>query len=87
MTLWIISNIAGSLLGAATSKWFADTIAGRWCYKKFESIANWASNRYGIDILDKEQIKWKTKYPNVAKKIEELETRIKELEYDGLDKK
>ena len=78
MTLWIISNIAGSLLGAATSKWF---------YKKFESIANWASNRYGIDILDKEQIKWKTKYPNVAKKIEELETRIKELENDGLDKK
>ena len=46
MWLWIVSNIAGSLLGAATTRWFKDTKAGVWCYKKYEAIANWATDRY-----------------------------------------
>jgi hypothetical protein len=80
MWIWLLSNIAGSLLGAATTEWFKDTKAGKWCYARFVSIANWASKRYNIDILDREQIAWRRKYPNVAKKIDELEERIKKLE-------
>ena len=49
-------------------RWIKDTKVGIWGYKKFEDIANWAQERYGIDILDKEDIAWKTKYPKVAKK-------------------
>ena len=80
MWLWILSNVAGSLLGAASTKLFKDTRAGHWCYNKFDYIADWAAERYGVDILDKENIAWKSKYPNVSKKIDELEAKIVELE-------
>ena len=73
MWLWIVSNVAGSLLGAASTKWFKDTRAGVWCYDRFDDIAEWATKRYGIDILDKEGIAWRAKYPNVAKEIDSLQ--------------
>ena len=82
MWLWLISSIAGSLLGAASTRWFKDTRAGVWCYTKYDDIANWAVERYGIDILDKEAIAWCTKYPNVAKRTDELEHRINFLELE-----
>jgi hypothetical protein len=82
MWLWLVSSIAGSLLGAATTKWFKDTRAGIWCYNKYDAIADWAVKRYGIDILDKEAIAWRTKYPNVAKRTDELEHRINFLELE-----
>jgi hypothetical protein len=79
MWLWIVSNVAGSLLGAASTKWFKDTRAGVWCYDRFDDIAEWATKRYGIDILDKEGIAWRTKYPNVAKEIDSLRKDIDAL--------
>ena len=80
MWFWVVSSIAGSLLGAASTAWLKDTKAGVWGYKKFECIANWAKDRYGIDILDKEDIAWGTKFPSVAKKVDELEQRLHDLE-------
>jgi len=80
MWLWIVSNIAGSLLGAATTEWFKDTKAGKWCFDKYLRIAYWANDKYGIDVLDKEEIDWRNKYPKVANKIDELELRIEKLE-------
>ena len=82
MWLWLVSSIAGSLLGAATTRWFKDTKAGVWCYKKYEAIADWATERYGIDMLNEEDIAWRTKYPNVAKRTDELEQRINFLELE-----
>ena len=79
MWLWMVSSIAGSLLGAASTKWFKDTKAGLWCYDKFEDIADWATKRYGIDILDKEGIAWRRKYPNVEKQIDELNAEVDAL--------
>jgi len=79
MWLWIVSNVAGSLLGAASTRWFKDTRAGVWCYDRFDDIAEWATKRYGIDILDKEGIAWRTKYPNVAKEIDSLRKDIDAL--------
>jgi|TARA_B110000503_G_scaffold141153_1_gene233848 hypothetical protein len=79
MWLWIVSNVAGSLLGAASTKWFKDTRAGVWCYDRFDDIAEWATKRYGIDILDKEGIAWRAKYPNVAKEIDSLRKDIDAL--------
>jgi hypothetical protein len=80
MWIWIVSNVAGSLLGAATTEWFKDTRLGKWCFDKYLCIVYWANEKYGIDILNKEEVSWKTKYPNVAKKMFELERRIEELE-------
>ena len=76
----MVSSIAGSLLGAATTEWFKDTKAGKWCFDKYLDIAYWANEKYGLDILDKEEISWRKKYPGVNKQIMKLESRVRELE-------
>ena len=79
MWFFLISSIAGSILGNATDSWFADTKLGVWFYKKVDNVSTWASKKLGMKIL-KDEDNWKTKYPNVAMKIEELEAKIEKLE-------
>ena len=79
MWFFLISNIAGSILGSAADSWFADTKAGIWFYNKVDDVSTWASKKLGLKIL-KDENNWKTKYPNVAMKIEELEAKIEKLE-------
>ena len=64
MWIWVVSNIAGSLLGAASAAWIKDTKLGVWGYSKFEDIA------------------WRTKYPNIAKRIDNLEQRLHRIEVE-----
>ena len=85
MWFWAISAIAGSILGSASSAWFEKTAMGRWFYKKVDNIYNWAAKRYGLEILKSED-KWRKKHPNVAKKMDDLEERIEELEKWFVDK-
>ncbi len=79
MWFWAISAISGSILGSAKSSWFEKTAMGRWFYKKMDNIYNCAANRYGLEILKSED-KWKKKYPNIAKKMDDLEQRLHKLE-------
>tara|TARA_B100000085_G_scaffold15851_1_gene13627 strand:- start:611 stop:874 length:264 start_codon:yes stop_codon:yes gene_type:complete len=79
MWFWLISAIAGSILGGATESWFAETKFGIWFYKKVDQIYTWAAKKLNIKILENEE-KWKKKYPNVANKIDTLEKRVKYLE-------
>ena len=79
MWFWLISSIAGSILGSATDSWFADTKLGRWVYQKVDDVASWASKKLGLKVLQDEN-NWRKKYPNVSKKIDDLEARIKQLE-------
>ena len=79
MWFWLISSIAGAILGNAADSWFADTKLGIWLYKKVDDVATWASNKLGLKVL-RDENNWRVKYPNVAKKIEELEARISNIE-------
>ena len=79
MLLFLISSIAGSILGNATDSWFAGTKMGKWFYRKVDDVASWASRKLGLKVLQ-DETNWKTKYPNVSLKIDSLETRIKQLE-------
>ena len=79
MWFFLISSIAGSILGNAADSWFADTKLGVWVYKKVDDVATWASNKLGLKVL-KDENNWRVKYPNVAKKLEELEARISNIE-------
>ena len=38
MWIWLLSNIAGCVVGDAVAKWFEKTALGRWFYKKLDSI-------------------------------------------------
>jgi len=82
MWFFLISSIASSIIGMAAESWFADTKLGVWFYKKVDNVSTWASEKLGLKILQDEQ-NWKTKYPNVAVKIEELEARINYLEKEN----
>ena len=79
MWFWIVSSIAGSILGNAADSWFADTKVGIWFYKKVDDVSSWASKKLGLKVLQDEE-NWKVKYPNVSNKLEELEARLKKLE-------
>ena len=79
MWFWIISSIAGGILGNAVDGWFANTKLGIWFYKKVDNVSTWASNKLGLKVLQDED-NWKKKYPNVSKKLDNLEARINKLE-------
>ena len=79
MWFFLISNIAGSILGSAANSWFADTKLGIWFYKKVDDVSTWASKKLGLKVL-KDENNWKKKYPNVAKKFDVLEARLEKLE-------
>ena len=68
MWFFLISNIAGSILGSAADSWFADTKLGIWFYNKVDDVSTWAS---------------KKKYPNVSKKLDELEARLEKIEKEN----
>jgi len=82
MWFFLISNIAGSILGSATNSWFADTKLGIWFYKKVDNVSTWASKKLGLKVLQDEN-NWKKKYPNVSKKLDELEAKIEKLEKEN----
>ena len=72
---WIIKTIAGSIIGSAFSAWFENTLLGVWMYAKIDQIMNWAAKRYDLSILERED-RFLKKYPNVAKRIADLEAKI-----------
>ena len=79
MWFWLVSAIAGSILGIAADSWFSQTKLGMWFYKKVDDVSTWASKKLGLKVLQDEE-DWKKKYPNVALRIEKLEARLKKLE-------
>ena len=79
MWFFLISNIAGSILGGATNSWFAGTKLGIWFYKQVDDVSTWASKKLGLKVLQDES-NWKKKYPNVSKKLDELEAKLEKLE-------
>ena len=82
MWFFLISNIAGSILGSAADSWFADTKLGIWFYKKVDDVSTWASKKLGLKVLQDEG-NWKKKYPNVSKKLDELEARLEKIEKEN----
>jgi len=79
MWVFLISSITSSIIGMAAESWFADTKLGVWFYKKVDNVSTWASKKLGLRILQDEKT-WKKKYPNVSKKLDELEAKINKLE-------
>tara|TARA_R110000737_G_scaffold33804_1_gene52079 strand:- start:33 stop:281 length:249 start_codon:yes stop_codon:yes gene_type:complete len=78
MWFWLISAIAGSILGSAADSWFSETKAGLWFYKKVDNVSTWASKKLGLKVLADEE-NWKKKYPHVNQRINELEAKINKL--------
>ena len=82
MWFWLISAIAGSIIGSATDSWFRDTKIGVWFYAKIDQLYTWASMRYGIKILTDEEKRMK-KFPQLEQRLQRIETIIKRRTDDG----
>ena len=84
MWFWLLSSIAGSIIGSATDSWFRDTKLGVWFYAKMDSLYTWASKRYGIKMLTDER-KRMAKFPELSKRLDSIESRIRILEQQRLN--
>ena len=86
MWFWAISAIAGSILGSATDSWFRDTKLGVWFYAKMDSLYTWAAKRYGLKLITDEK-KRMAKFPELAKRLDGIEARIRLLEGGQADRR
>ena len=84
MWFWLLSSIAGSIIGSATDSWFRDTKLGVWIYAKMDLLYTWASKRYGIKMLTDER-KRMAKFPELSKRLDSIESRIRILEQQRVD--
>ena len=84
MWLWLISAIAGSIIGSATESWFRDTKLGIWFYNKVDQIYTWANKKYGLKLLTDEEDRMK-KFPQLSKRLETLESQIKQIQRERYD--
>ena len=84
MWFWLISAIAGSIIGSATESWFRDTKLGIWFYNKVDRIYTWANKKYGFKLLTDEQDRMK-KFPQLSKRLETLESQIREIQRARFD--
>ena len=82
MWFWLISAIAGSIIGSATDSWFRDTKMGVWFYAKIDQLYTWASMRYGIKILTDEEKRMK-KFPQLEQRLKRMEKILEGYVEDG----
>ncbi len=78
--LWIYTGIAGSIFGAAFLFWFKDTQMATWAVAKFDSFLEYLATRWGWTWFQDDPDAWRKRYPHVTRKIDELESRIRQLE-------
>jgi len=79
-TLWIYTAILGSIVGATALAYLKDTKLGIWGYRKFDQLLDFFRERYGWRWLDQPVDAWRQQEPNLAEKIDDLESRIAALE-------
>ena len=85
--LWIYTALVGSLFGLAFSTYFKSTRIGLWMYGKFDLVADYLVERWGLTWLQQPTDAWRKKYPYVTKKIDELEERLEQIELSKQFKK
>ena len=78
--LWVYTSIAGAILGAAALAYVKETKLGIWGYGKFDQVLDYIRDRFGWTWFDQPVDAWKSINPQIAQKLDELESRIKELE-------
>ena len=86
MWFFLVKAIAGAIIGSATESWFRDTKLGVWFYAKMDSLYTWAAKRYGLKLITDEK-KRMAKFPELAKRLDSIEARIRLIERSEADKR
>lgn len=78
--MWIYTSIAGAIIGAACLQYVRKTKIGLWGYAQFDKTIDFLRDKYGLTWFDQPKDAWRKVSPRIAKKIDELESRIKVIE-------
>lgn len=78
MYWFIAKSILGSIIGSSFYNWFKNTKVGVWFQSHANRYMEYVSKKYDITIATREEA-WLKEYPNVAKRIEELESAVAKL--------
>ena len=73
-------GIVGSIFGALFIAYMRDTRIGLWVYGKWDYVLDFIRDRYGWTWFNQDADAWRKVSPNIAKKIDQIEARVKELE-------
>jgi hypothetical protein len=72
---WLLLRAAiTGVFGSAFGKWFLSTRMGRWFQTKLDRFMEYLANKYDIHLAKKEE-KWRTQFPHLADKIDNLESK------------
>jgi len=75
MYWFIVKSILGSVIGSSFYNWFKNTKVGVWFQSKLNRYMEYVSEKYDITIATREEA-WLKEYPNLAKRIEEIESIV-----------
>jgi len=75
MYWFVLKSILGSIIGSSFYNWFKNTKMGVWFQKHVDNVMEYVANKYDIKIATREE-KWLKEYPNLAKRITDLEAAV-----------
>lgn len=75
MYWFVLKSILGSIIGSSFYNWFKNTKMGVWFQKHVDNAMEYVANKYDIKIATREE-KWLKEYPNLAKRITDLEAAV-----------
>ena len=77
----LIQACVFATFGKIYASWFMKTKAGKWVQEKVDKFMFYLSEKYEIEIAKKEA-KWKRDYPELAKRIADLEAKVEKYRYE-----
>ena len=66
------------IFGSAFGKWFLTTRMGRWFQDKLNAYMQYLAVKYDIKVA-KREAKWKSEYPGLVTRLDDMEKEIKTL--------
>ena len=75
MYWFVLKSILGSIIGSSFYNWFKNTKMGVWFQKHVDNAMEYVAKKYDIKIATREE-KWLKEYPNLAKRITDLESAV-----------
>jgi len=76
LTILALKSILSSIIGSSFYQWFQGTTGGIWFQKQVDKFMQHFAEKYDLELAKKDA-KFAKQYPQILKRIEELEKKLK----------
>tara|TARA_E500000178_G_C16902895_1_gene698916 strand:- start:161 stop:400 length:240 start_codon:yes stop_codon:yes gene_type:complete len=76
LTILALKSILSSVIGSSFYQWFQGTSGGIWFQKQVDRFMQHFAEKYDLELAKKDA-KFAKQYPQILKRIEELEKKLK----------